>query len=83
MFNGNFNVGFDWFVRFQTSDFMTVFKNGTITFPFPFTVAANTGAARTGTFYVAGQSFTITQNARKSNKRIRIILDTSPASGFW
>ncbi len=42
--------------------------NGTV----GFTVAANTGAARTGTLFIAGQTFTVNQAAYvKSRKRVR------------
>lgn len=40
---------------------------------FSFTVAPNSDAARTGTLYIAGQGFSITQEARKG-KRIRLVL---------
>lgn len=40
--------------------------NGTVSF----TIAGNTGAARTGTLFIAGQIFTVNQAAGKSRKRI-------------
>lgn len=43
--------------------------SGTISY----TVAANTGAARTGTITVGGQTFTVNQAAVKSRKRVRFI----------
>lgn len=43
--------------------------NGTVSF----SVEANTSAARTGTIIIGGQTFTVTQAAVKSRKRVRFI----------
>ncbi len=45
--------------------------SGTLTITVPFSVAANSGAARTGTIIVSGQTFTVNQAAGKSRKRVR------------
>jgi Tol biopolymer transport system component len=55
----------------SNNDFITITGGaggGTVTF----TVAANSGAVRTGTLFIAGQTFTVTQAAGvKSRKRVR------------
>lgn len=43
--------------------------NGTVSF----SLAANTGAARTGTIVIGGQTYTVNQAAGKSRKRVRFI----------
>lgn len=57
----------------SNNDFITITSgasgagSGTVTF----TVAANLGAARTGTLFIAGQTFTVNQSGAKSRKRVR------------
>lgn len=61
------------FSSLSNNDFITITSgdgtgSGTVTF----SVAANSGAARTGTLFIAGQTFTVNQSgAVKSRKRVR------------
>ena len=70
-FNITTNAGCAWEAKTKSTGFTVTtplsFGSGTISY----FVEANTGAARTGTITVAGQTFTISQAAGKSRKRVR------------
>lgn len=49
------------------------FENGIVSFTVSYTIEANAGAARTGNITISGQTFTVTQSAFKSKKRVRFL----------
>jgi CSLREA domain-containing protein len=59
----------------SNNDFITITNgaNGSGNGVLTFSVAANSGAARTGTLFIAGQTFTVNQMGTKSRKRVRIV----------
>jgi len=61
----------DFFINANSVSASGSFGSPTLSFTVPFTVAANEGAARTGTITVGGQIFTVNQAAFKSRKRVR------------
>jgi hypothetical protein len=73
-FNITTNNGCPWEAKTKSTGFTIAsplsYGTGTISY----FVEANSGAARTGTITVAGQTFTVNQSGSKSRKRIRIIL---------